>query len=76
MMGISFLTLFVANNLIGWIGTFYATMTPLSFWSMHAAIAAAGGILVLVFGPVLRRTLEPHATQGLRPAAMTEEIER
>jgi POT family proton-dependent oligopeptide transporter len=75
-MGGAFLVLFVANNLIGWIGTFYETMTPLAFWAMHAAIAAAGGILILLFGPALRRTLEPHATQRLRPAAMTEEIER
>jgi hypothetical protein len=43
---------------------------------MHAAIAAAGGILVLLFGPALRRRLEPQATKRLRPAAMTEEIGR
>ena len=76
MMGICFLTLFIGNNLIGWIGTFYEEMTPLSFWAMHAAIAAAGGILVLVFGPSLRRVLEPVETQPLRPAAMTREVER
>ena len=70
------LTLFIANNLIGWIGTFYEEMTPLSFWLMHAAIAAVGGILVLLFGPALRRILEPVETQGLRPAAMTREVER
>ena len=76
MMGISFLVLFVANNLIGWIGTFYQQMTPLSFWLLHAGIAATGGILVLLLGPVLSQVLEPRATQGLRPAAMTQEVER
>ena len=76
MMGICFLVLFVANNLIGWVGTFYAEMTPLMFWLMHAAIAAAGGVLVLLFGPALKRILEPAATQRLRPAAMTVETER
>lgn len=76
MMGICFLTLFVANNLIGWIGTFYERMTPLTFWFMHAAIAASGGLLVMLFGPALRRVLEPRKTQGLRPAAMTQEVER
>jgi POT family proton-dependent oligopeptide transporter len=76
MMGIAFLSLFVANNLIGWIGTFYERMTPLAFWSLHAGIAAAGGILVLLLGPTLKRILEPRETQGLRPAAMTQEIER
>jgi POT family proton-dependent oligopeptide transporter len=76
MMGICFLVLFVANNLIGWIGTFYAEMTPLAFWLMHAGIAATGGILVLLFGPALNRILEPRETQRLGPAAMTQEIER
>jgi POT family proton-dependent oligopeptide transporter len=76
MMGICFLVLFVANNLIGWIGTFYEQMTPLSFWLMHAGIAATGAVLVVVLGPMLRRVLEPRETQGLRPAAMTLEVER
>ena len=76
MMGICFLVLFVANNLIGWIGTFYEQMTPLAFWAMHAGIAAGGGLLVVIFGSSLRRILEPHETQELRPAAMTREVER
>jgi len=76
MMGICFLVLFVANNFIGWVGTFYEQMTPLSFWLLHAGIAASGGILVLLFGPMLRRVLEPRETQGLSPAAMTREVER
>lgn len=76
MMGICFLNLFVANNLIGWVGTFYARMTPLEFWLLHAGIAATGGLLVLIFAPLLKRILEPHEVQGLRPAAMTREVER
>ena len=76
MMGICFLVLFVSNNLIGWIGTYYEQMTPLSFWLLHAGIAAVGAILVVVLGPALRRFLEPRETQGLRPAAMTQEVER
>ena len=76
MMGICFLTLFVSNNFIGWIGTFYERMGPLAFWSLHAMIAAAGGILVLLFGPSLGRVLEPQETQGLRPSAIIQEVER
>ena len=60
MMGASFLTLFVANNLIGRIGTYYEKMTPSSFWALHAAIGAAGGILMLLFGRTLGRILEPQ----------------
>ena len=76
MMGICFLVLFVANNLIGWLGTFYEEMNPLAFWALHAGIAAAGGFAVLIFARPLRRILEPAATHGLQPAAMTEEVER
>jgi proton-dependent oligopeptide transporter, POT family len=57
MMGISFMSLFVANNLVGWIGGFYEKMQPIEFWALHAAIGAAGGILVAVFGRRLDRVL-------------------
>ena len=76
MMGICFLTLFVANSFIGWIGTFYEKLGPLAFWSLHAGIAASGGVLVLAVGPMLKRVLEPRETQALRPSAMTQEVER
>ena len=57
LMGLAFMSLFVSNNLIGWIGGFYEKMTPAGFWAMHAAIAAAGGLLVLLFGRRLSRAL-------------------
>lgn len=53
LMGAVFLTLFVSNTLIGWLGGFYEQMTPAAFWAMHAGIAAIGGMLA--FG--LRRPL-------------------
>ena len=61
MMGVSFLTLFVANKLIGRIGTYYEKMTPAAFWSLHAAIGAAGGLLMLLFGRAIGRALEPES---------------
>jgi POT family proton-dependent oligopeptide transporter len=76
MMGVAFMSLFVANNLIGWIGTHYERMTPAQFWTLHAAIGAAGGVLVLVFGGRLTRVLEGAARQPLRPSAQTLEVER
>lgn len=59
MMGIAFLTLFVSNNIIGWIGGLYEQVSPLAFWLMHAAIAATGGVLVLLFGRRLHRVFHP-----------------
>ena len=59
LMGLAFVSLFIANSVIGWIGRFYEKMTPAAFWAMHAAIAAVGGLLILVFGRRLSRTLHP-----------------
>jgi POT family proton-dependent oligopeptide transporter len=61
MMGSVFLTLFVANNLIGRIGTYYEKMTPIGFWAVHAGIGAAGGLLMLLFARTFGRVLEPRA---------------
>ncbi|HET7201769.1 MAG TPA: peptide MFS transporter [Steroidobacteraceae bacterium] len=77
VMGVAFMTLFVGNNLIGWIGGFYESMGALAFWSLHAAIAAAGGLLVRAFGATLGRVLEAGgAEQPLRASALTLEVER
>jgi POT family proton-dependent oligopeptide transporter len=76
MMGLAFMSLFVSNNIIGWIGGFYEKMRPVEFWAMHAAIGAAGGILVMLFGRRLSRALEGGADQPLRPSALTVEVER
>ena len=59
LMGLAFMSLFISNNLIGWIGSFYEKMTPAEFWAMHAAIGAMGGLLVVLFGRRLSRMLHP-----------------
>ena len=62
MMGVSFLTLFVGNNLIGRIGSYYEQMTPAAFWTIHAAIGVTGGIIIMIFRGRLERNLELPAT--------------
>jgi POT family proton-dependent oligopeptide transporter len=57
MMGVAYLTLFVASNFMGRLGGLYETLSPAMFWGLHAAIAAAGGLAVLVFGPAITRGL-------------------
>jgi POT family proton-dependent oligopeptide transporter len=59
LMGLAFMSLFLSNTLIGWIGGFYEKMSPAQFWAMHAAIAAGGGLLVVLFGRRLSRALDP-----------------
>lgn len=55
MMGFSFLTLFVANTVIGWIGGFYEAMSAEAFWLLHAAVGAIGGSGILLLGRRLDR---------------------
>jgi POT family proton-dependent oligopeptide transporter len=76
MMGIAFMSLFISNNLIGWIGRFYEQMSPTAFWIMHAAIAATGGLLIMLFGRRISAALEVEEGQPMRPSAMTLEVER
>jgi len=75
MMGIAFLSLFVANNAMGWIGGFYEQISPASFWLLHAAIASIGGLLIIFFGRRLGRALDRGSEQPLRSSAMTLEVE-
>jgi proton-dependent oligopeptide transporter, POT family len=57
MVSGAYLTLFVSNILMGWVGSFYEKMTPAAFWTLDAAIAAIGALLVVVFGRRLTRAL-------------------
>ena len=59
LMGLAFMSLFVANNVVGWVGGFYETMGPARFWGLHAVISAAGGLLVALFGRRLSGWLQP-----------------
>jgi POT family proton-dependent oligopeptide transporter len=62
LMGVAFLSLFVANTTIGRLGAYYERLGPTSFWTLHAGIAAAGGLLAMIFGPRLTRILADGAT--------------
>ena len=65
-MGLAFMSLFIANTIVGWIGGFYEKMTPAQFWAMHAAIGAMGGLLVVLFGRRLTRVLHPARSVALK----------
>ncbi|MEP7245729.1 MAG: peptide MFS transporter [Gammaproteobacteria bacterium] len=58
MMGVAFLSLFVGNLLVGWLGSFYETLGPLAFWLLSAGVAAIGGTLALLLRRPLTRVLD------------------
>ncbi len=57
MVSGAYLTLFISNILMGWVGSYYEKMTSAAFWTLDAGIAAMGAILVLLFGRQLTRAL-------------------
>ena len=61
-IGTFFLSSFVASNLVGWLGGLYATLPPALFWLIHAAIPAAGALLVPIAQRPLRLVLSTAAT--------------
>jgi len=62
LMGSVFLSLFVSNFVIGWLGTFFERMTPLHFWALHTAIAATGGILIFALSAPLARVFNAQSS--------------
>lgn len=57
LMGCAFLSLFVSNITLGWLGGFYEQTAPWQFWAINAAIAASGGVLVWLVRPFLEKIL-------------------
>lgn len=57
LMGSAFLALFLGTVIMGWVGSFYDQMTPAAFWTLDAAIAFAGAIIVWLLRKPLERRL-------------------
>jgi POT family proton-dependent oligopeptide transporter len=57
LMGCAFLSLFVSNIAIGWIGGFYEHMSPTNFWALNVIIPCAGGVLAFLLARPLNRTM-------------------
>jgi POT family proton-dependent oligopeptide transporter len=62
MLGMVFLSLFVSNITMGWVGGFYERMSPAGFWVLDAAIGFVGVLAVALLRLPLRGGL------GLAPA--------
>jgi POT family proton-dependent oligopeptide transporter len=47
MIGVYFLHLFMANNLVGWLGGLLERLPGIQFWALHAALVGAAGLVTL-----------------------------
>jgi POT family proton-dependent oligopeptide transporter len=70
MIAIYYLSLFLCNMLVGWLGGLFDKMPSASFWVIHAVlIAVAAGLLILartLAGRILAPKIDPEA--ALAPA--------
>jgi len=57
MMGLYSVSTSLGSVISGRIGGFYEQMTPFAFWTLHAPIVSAGGVLLLIYGAAFRRRL-------------------
>ena len=61
LMGGAFISLFIGTVIMGWVGSFYDQMTPAVFWTLDAAIAIGGALLIMAVRRPLMRALAPTA---------------
>lgn len=57
MVSSTFLALFAGTTVMGWVGSFYDEMSEAAFWTLDAAIAFGGAILILLVRRPLERAL-------------------
>ncbi|MGB5723960.1 MAG: peptide MFS transporter [Parasphingorhabdus sp.] len=58
MMACVYLTAFGSGIGSGYIAGFYEALGATAFWFMNAGIALVGSLAILLFGPVLKRTMD------------------
>ena len=61
IIGIFYLHLFAANNLVGWAGTRFETMAADRFWMAHAVIAGVSALMLFGLQQPIKRALARRA---------------
>jgi len=64
IIGIFYLHLFAANNLVGWIGSLSEKMPATQFWLLHAGLCGTAGIIFLIAGRLFGHLLAPGDNDG------------
>ena len=63
MIGVYYLHLFLANNLVGWLGGLQERMSGAHFWLLHVALVGTSCVLMLLAARLFRRLLAPTDAQ-------------
>jgi POT family proton-dependent oligopeptide transporter len=67
ILGVYYLTFFLGNSLVGWIGGWLERMAVTRFWLMHAGFAAGAGVGFLLFKLLLRNRLAARESAVAAP---------
>jgi len=70
MTGVFYLLFFVANMLVGWLGSFLGRMPGTQFWLLHVAVVLSAALVLLVSASTVKRILNPVAESGVQFAAI------
>jgi POT family proton-dependent oligopeptide transporter len=70
IIGIFYLNLFGANNLVGWIGGLLEKIRATRFWLLHAALCGSAGIIFLVAGRLFGHLLAPSDNESSAPSEL------
>jgi POT family proton-dependent oligopeptide transporter len=70
LMGCYYVHLFLANNLVGWLGGLLERLSGTQFWLLHAALVTAAGVVFLIaqklFGHLLAPADEPASAAQVK----------
>jgi POT family proton-dependent oligopeptide transporter len=58
VIGLYYLSFFIANAVVGWVGGLYSSLPTTTFWLIHAASAAFGLIAFAIFKAVLGKRMQ------------------
>ncbi len=65
MIGVYYLHLFIANNLVGWLGGLLERIPGVQFWLLHVALVGGAAVLMLVAAHLFQHLLAPtEAVEG------------
>jgi Dipeptide/tripeptide permease len=64
IIGVFYLHLFAANNLVGWIGGLLEKMAATQFWLLHAGLCGTAGIIFLIAGRLFGHLLAPDDNES------------
>jgi POT family proton-dependent oligopeptide transporter len=60
LIGGTFLALFFASTLMGWVGSFYDRMSNAAFWTLDASISLVSALVILALKSRINRIVEPR----------------